>query len=218
MSIVVFYHAWLNGASGEIIPQQLQRLKSSGLYDKAEEIRLHTSDNAVPITGMLTNYPKIALRQNRDKFSELDTLRALHDYACTHPGKQVLYMHTKGASKYYPPVNDWRRMMEYFLIDKYEDCLKTLDCCDVLGVNYMGAPKPHLSGNFWWATTDYLKRLKPLGPAASRTDAEFWVLSENKHVVANVHSSNVNHYCTPYPHYQYGGPSPVMPVTPQKTS
>jgi len=67
-------------------------------------------------------------------------------------------------------VNDWREYMEYFIIDKFDSCLfllsKDYDAC---GVNLVDDPSWHFSGNFWWAKSDYIKKL----PAIDSLDREF---------------------------------------------
>ena len=49
----------------------------------------------------------------------------------------------------------------------------------------------HYSGNFWWATTDYLATLPDC--INQKAEAEFWLHRGNpKYQV--LHNSNINHY------------------------
>jgi predicted O-methyltransferase YrrM len=64
-------------------------------------------------------------------------------------------------------VKDWRHYMQYFNIEKWEDCITKLgegyDCC---GVDWVETPYlelkfaiQHYAGNFWWARNDYIRKL-----------------------------------------------------------
>jgi hypothetical protein len=83
-----------------------------------------------------------------------------------HPFK-LYYIHSKGAFvetwadivTRYKNVRLWRDYMEYFVIEKWGDCIKVLDEYDVCGVEWRTNPLPHFSGNFWWATDNYLGKL-----------------------------------------------------------
>ena len=49
--------------------------------------------------------------------------------------------------------------MEYYVIDKWKQCLHHLDEYNCVGVKVRQKPLPHFSGNFWWANADYLQTL-----------------------------------------------------------
>ena len=74
-------------------------------------------------------------------------------------------------------VNDWRKYMEYFIIENYESCLVILDKYDACGVNLCSNPTKHFSGNFWWSTSEYIKKLTDLKDIdrGHRWNAEFWI-------------------------------------------
>jgi hypothetical protein len=63
---------------------------------------------------------------------------------------------------------------------------------DTSGCNYSDEPFPHYSGNFWWASTNYIRQLS-LASLIKKHDAEWWILSGNpvKNVIAN---SGLNYY------------------------
>lgn len=112
--------------------------------------------------------------------------------------EQIFYFHTKGISKKTEAETAWREYMEYFLIDKWDECTAKLKDYDAVGVNIVANPFakeinnrmkmkidkskllamiegknllfiPHYSGNFWWANTNYLCKLpKPSKPKGNR--------------------------------------------------
>ena len=55
-------------------------------------------------------------------------------------------------------IEQWRDLMEYFLIRYHEKCLEIFNTnikIDTIGINVAGKPY-HYSGNFWWACGRYL--------------------------------------------------------------
>ncbi len=71
--------------------------------------------------------------------------------------------------------------MEALVLDNHPACLEILDTHDVCGGGWQlegfGDRRPHFSGNFWWANSDYVKTLPP--PLSlnrfDRYQAEFWI-------------------------------------------
>jgi hypothetical protein len=126
----------------------------------------------------------------------------------------VLYIHTKGVSRHpdeLPRMTDWRRLMEYFNIVRFEDCIASLGTHDVCGVNWHTAPDRHFSGNFWWATCEYvagLPRLSELWKAEdrgpnSRRACEQWLGTNPRVRAKSFHESAINHYLAGYPRSRY---------------
>jgi len=83
----------------------------------------------------------------------------------------ALYFHSKGITgiermisknkDYDVFVNTlhWRKLMEWAVIENHEKCLEELKTNDTVGVNWTDWPMPHYSGNYWWANSDYLRKL-----------------------------------------------------------
>jgi hypothetical protein len=139
---------------------------------------------------------------------ELPTLRFMHEFSLNSPNTKVLYVHTKGISypkgdSRYEPGLDWINYMLHFLCEKSENCLRLLDTHDVVGCNFSESPKPHFSGNFWWATTKYLKGLE-LNSLVDKMSAEWWLQSgEAKPNKAILWNSGKNHFQERYPQEAY---------------
>jgi GR25 family glycosyltransferase involved in LPS biosynthesis/SAM-dependent methyltransferase/tetratricopeptide (TPR) repeat protein len=139
---------------------------------------------------------------------ELPTLRLMHEFSLNSPNTKVLYVHSKGISYAkndyrYEPGLDWINYMLHFLCEKSEHCLKLLDTHDVAGCNFSETPKPHFSGNFWWATTKYLKGLDT-ALLTDKMSAEWWLQSNPvKPVKAVLWNSGKNHFHERYPRELY---------------
>jgi hypothetical protein len=86
--------------------------------------------------------------------------------------------------------------MEYFLIEKYKECIKYLSIFDTLGNNIVNSHcynknevcvneyhTSHYSGNFWWSKKTYIDKLNFIqldltkNSINTRFKAENWILS-----------------------------------------
>jgi hypothetical protein len=109
---------------------------------------------------------------------ELPTIHSLHKHAFVED-MYVLYLHTKGVKHNNRNKNvlDWVNYLTYFNIEKHETCIQALeDGADTVGVNLQKdkTVPTHYSGNFWWAKSDYLKKLPPC-VYTHYNSTEFWL-------------------------------------------
>tara|TARA_Y100000034_G_C6859101_1_gene390771 strand:- start:139 stop:957 length:819 start_codon:yes stop_codon:yes gene_type:complete len=182
--IVGVIHIGAMGVWEDIFNDQLKTIDECGLLAKCDKIY-------VGVSG-----PKITLPQGVDLIShnevlekgENPTLLALHQLCQKMPPTKIFYIHTKGASfdgKTLPDwaknnkklgspetvatnVLHWRKYLEYFILEKHEQCIKALDTCDACGVEWKqksrtstaGTLPPHFSGNFWWANSEHIARIQ----------------------------------------------------------
>ena len=74
------------------------------------------------------------------------------------PNTRYYYLHTKGLRHFGKPseqnVIDWINLMLFWNITKWKHALDTLKTYDTYGCNSL---RVHYSGNFWWATSNYVK-------------------------------------------------------------
>lgn len=153
------------------------------------------------------NEPWFDPKYHNDDFGrgEFFTLEILRNF-CRDAGVGVPvgYIHTKGVFNGFdnPCIIDWRQYMSYFVLERVQDCLKALaEGNDVVGVDWVTEPNKHFSGNFWWATSQYINRLPQIDPPnftiegapTPRHLAEFWI-GYGFPKVKCLHSSNINVY------------------------
>lgn len=187
MKIAIFYHIGQIGLGAFIYQQQLHRLYASGLLEEVDHIHFGVNGDQ-----KLFNVPKKAIvKRNTNWKEETETLIALRDFALENPDYKILYIHTKGASKNTLESQSWRLMMEYFVIDRWKECVEYLNECDCVGQTWTvlgdtvwsnGDTTPnvnnvgHYPGNFWWANASYINKLdhEYLG-TGYRLDREFWI-------------------------------------------
>ena len=138
------------------------------------------------------------------KLFELQTINLIRAFCEYNDNCEILYLHTKGVTcPNSKSVSDWKNMMIHFLVNKYSACFDLLKDCDTIGCNYMQTPHKHYSGNFWWANSNYIKRLNNLSITGKRHDAEWWILSDVSVKSYEIHHSGINHYHAEYPSEKY---------------
>lgn len=197
--IVVFYHLFLENDWKKILIEQVDKLikheldkysniKICGVYNHFKE---ENEKDLKSILNKLNNY-EIILYGINDSSGEGQTIKKIKEYCDNlEKNQKILYFHSKGISQQFSvrekPCDEWRRMMEYFLIEKWQECVKKLeDCYDCCGINY----QPHsgringqnqlvkiFNGNFFWVNSDYVKKIDKNFLFESRYSAENWVLS-----------------------------------------
>ena len=187
MKIAIFYHIAQMGMSAFIYQQQLHRLYTSGLIGAADYIHFGVNGD-----NELFNVPdKVVVVQNKNWKEETETLISLRDFCNRNPDYKVLYFHTKGVSKGTLTVNAWRLMMEYFVIDKWRECVEKLNEYDCVGSNLSPVgetlwsngtiTKPvegsyNFTGTFWWANAKHIQTLNDdLLYSDYRIDRELWI-------------------------------------------
>ena len=217
MKYAVFYHVFPGDAWEEMYLEQLGALVASNLYDQLDHFHIGFNGSL----DLLSVPDKAVAVENQNKQEETDTLKALHAWCKENPDAAVLYMHTKGVSKRTPYTDDWRHLMEFFCIHQWTRCVTALVLgeteeeppADLAGVNWqehtsMGW-KPHFSGGFWWANSDYVAELSDdYLNHHNRYWREFWI-GTGEPVVCNFWESYLNcpdkamHYTQPYPKKLY---------------
>jgi hypothetical protein len=156
-----------------IVNEQLEKAKTSGLYQDTKKIFVGVVGNKEK-TNFLFQDKKLELvhhHRNVKKF-EIPTVNALIKFSKNCPESKIWYIHTKGAS--HPRKRQlrlwdeatqlilqekWRRDMEFAIIEQYKECLKALNECDVCGIFWKIGKKKrgrgqkvwpcHFQGNFW---------------------------------------------------------------------
>jgi hypothetical protein len=241
--LVIAYHAYLIGKdSPQMIGEQFKLLLTSGLYTSCDKLYIGIVDNqdksnpscsdkyADDIEWIRAYWSFASSKENNDNSkveivvypsnNELrDTLRWVRDHAKDNPDDYILFFHTKGITHGRQPLADWRRYMEYFVIENWTKCVQKLDegydCCGVMwNTNTPLGYWPHFSGAFYWATASYINTLNHgYLDSEDRFHMEFWIGSNPGVKVYEFHNSHLNdkdnllankgHYNVLYPRYNY---------------
>jgi len=187
MKLAVFYHTFQNEISAFIYQQQINRLFVSGLMNKIDHFHIGVNGSQ----EMFYIPTKAKVVYNKNWTEETETMIALKDFAHENPDYKILYFHTKGASKGTLIANAWRLMMEYFVIDRWKECVEMLDEYDCVGSNLNSVgetlwsdgttTKPlegtyNFTGNFWWSNAKHIQTLDHKFLYSDyRIDRELWI-------------------------------------------
>jgi len=114
------------------------------------------------------------------------TMRKIWNHSQTED-MRILYLHSKGITSTlkhlemaewgattFKTYYYWRQFLNWGVIENWRKCVESLRIGDIAGVNFYNAPSKHFSGNYWWANSNYIKRL----PDPSTTD--WWINIKNK--------------------------------------
>jgi hypothetical protein len=181
--MIGFIHCATIGNWNDIINEQLDKIKSSSLYEKTNKIIIGKLGEDV----LYINDPKIQINENLDLgLGEAFTLNILWNKCQTEDCK-VWYIHTKGVSRSSIAVQHWRHAMEHFTILRHKDCIEALKDNDIVGILWEEQTR-HFSGNFWWANSQYIKSLKNINEWSNdnflniprRYRHELWIGSDPK--------------------------------------
>jgi hypothetical protein len=181
---VCFIHVCNIDVNGElkgtqIFNDQIDYIKKSGLYDKLDFIFVTLLGKNI----LLKHDYKIKLIYYSENVNEVEfpSIRNIKHFSDNISKKvKILYLHTKGVTNKEHSY-EWRKYLEYFLIEKNDICLNALNNYNCVGVNHqyyydVNKYRNHFSGNFWWSTSDYIKKLSLLQISEDRYACEHWLI------------------------------------------
>jgi len=222
--IYIWIHCCSKGQGLNILDEQLKRIRKSSLYNRVKKIHVGIVGNYKALDCFVSDKIKVDKIDENENETEFKTMKTFLNRYLQKESK-ILYIHTKGVS--HPndkKSRDWRHMMEYFLIDRWETALQKLENNDIVGCNLHlnekeGLTPTHFSGNFWFCNGNYLeKRKDDLGKNSffydhsinsyKKTDiyissnmfpsVEFWIADSEHCKPFSLHDSKINHYFSEY--------------------
>ena len=177
--LIHFYHVYADGNWETPATDHFQELFVSGLFDELDEVFLGIVGSPENRKRVSTQLPGVVVAE-ADVGWEQVTLQNLHDFCQTDDGA-VFYAHTKGAWSNSELARQWRVSMTHDTVTRWRECVTALDTVDAAGPFWLKSWEPEhvnhesfFAGNFWWARSDYIRRLKPV-EEDNRYQAEGWV-------------------------------------------
>lgn len=183
---VIVYHIFCVGNYQEIVKLQLNRLKTSGLYDWCDVMEVScvdTEGNYKNIDELFYGMDKVNMFKTNRNTYEYWSIKKIWDLSQEHDG-QVFYFHAKGVSNTYTNLNTrepsqwkieginiWRNVLEYYLVDNFQQCIEDLKTHDTCGMTCVGN---WYWGNFWWANLSFVRE-NPEPSHADRWYYEAWL-------------------------------------------
>lgn len=165
-------------------------LNDNGIID---DERFHKDKFKVIYGGKCSLYERATLH----KMMEISQQENCHFWYAHTKGLKYILTNTPKESN----VIDWINLMCYFNFTLWKDATNELTKVNVCGCNFRNEPLPHFSGNFWWATSEYIKTLpRKIGP--KYLDPEMWLFRSNPTYTC-LHDSKLLHYNFPYKPHNY---------------
>lgn len=202
--IAIYYHVYQHGNWQDLVGEQLALIYSSGLYEACSFINISINgEQYFPFKA-----EKYRIHYNHEPWlEETPTLISLRDFCLNNNDWKIFYFHTKGVTQSIPETNDWRKLMEYFCIERWADCLEQLNKYDTVGCLYMDncyyGFYPHYSGNFWWTNSEYIKKLDDSYLSTGiRQNREFWI-GTGGGLMYSFFDTGLNHYTIRLPREAY---------------
>ena len=207
MKIAIFYHTLfylgsppdLRPMAVDIVSEQITQMEKAGLICAADEmiVGVNGGEESEDIARVLLPPKAKLVFHGLQSRAENPTIVLLENWAKTHPGWAILYLHSKGASHehgspYGQNVSEpWRRAMMADLVDNWRACVADLSAgaemvCSHFMRNMADGSQHIPAGNFLWTTSNFVRtlpsifmreRIKVSGIAAleSRYEAEvYW--------------------------------------------
>ncbi len=211
-----FYHIYAFNDWESIVESQIRRLRDSGLYGRSKCVYVSViydgcRDTLLKINSLLGGGKfLIAYKSTHKEDFEFPILEHMQQKS-EEETFLCYYFHTKGAShskdtlKWYTRrgvrtldelrgnSGAWRRMMEYWIFDKYKLAIS----CLMKGYMAYGAmiydvndTLRYFGGNFWWSTSEFIRTREKISglDRADRYKAEGWLLK----------GPNISYYCPFY--------------------
>jgi hypothetical protein len=173
MKLKHYYHIYADGRWEQPLTDHITALNESGLMEALDFV-------GVGIVGCDENREavKSALPPNFTVVIEACSgyEQITMELIDTSEPAYIFYAHTKGASNPDHLRKMWRDSMTNGTVYGWRLCVELLESgkYDAVGLYWQQQPRYHFSGTFWWATSDYISTLGPLG-YSTRFDAEMWI-------------------------------------------
>jgi glycosyltransferase involved in cell wall biosynthesis len=224
--VTVFYHLACIGNWHDVLAEQVGQLADNHFEELNVSLLGSPNDRgqALAICAGAGIDATPVFESDDLSWFERPALLAVEAHAAANTG-YVLYLHGKGVSNPGDAIKArWRRLMMDELIGQWEQCVVQLPHYDVIGVNWRHMPPiSHFSGNFWYASTDYLGQLPRFSPFYDkpryviwdaindkRLSCEFWLgASANAPRVLSLVCQDVD-FCSPDFWRELGSASPIL--------
>lgn len=212
--ILGFYHICMVRNWKNIVIEQINAIKRSGLYTKTDKIFiscLGSLKNKSELELMLPDNLSVIFHDVNLKLCEIPILQHMQNLA-TKSSFFAWYIHTKGvfSGKNNWHIYNWRWMMEHFILFKHNTCLKLLNRndCDACGIEIRTncwdntkyiRNKPFFMGNFWWSKSEYINKLPNItkewnNSGRNRHVAEIFLGLSSSPRFYSMYNSGVNFY------------------------
>jgi len=198
-NIVVFFHIATINRYQLIVDEILEKIINSGLYSEAKKIYVTILGDGHVCLPKLEKI-EICYQSNNIAETETPTINLIKEYSDNNINDYILYTHVKGVTSDLKNdcINDWRKYMSYFNIEKWKYCVDILKENDTCGVDLRVEPSLHYSGNFWWSTCKHISGLVRVNDRpiilSERHKCEFWICQDKSKKHYSMWDCGINVY------------------------
>lgn len=185
--IVGFMHICMINDWFDIVKEQVEIMKESGLYERTNVINigcLGSNESKAILNDFIKENSKLRLATHSENLGEFEfhTLRYMKHVCNNSPNFYGFYIHTKGVS--WPKHEGgkyWRDYMNHYILREWRSNVRALNTgYETCGVKLINRKWPmHYSGNFFWFKGEYAKDLIDVNRMnlKDRFNAEMWICS-----------------------------------------
>ena len=199
--IRVYYHIYAIDGVLDVVNEQFSLIEKYFNFEYELNIGICKSNNTNVLDNLIEYFKtkKCTIRGIENCHSEWVTLNLIEGDMVTYNDSDIIiYFHTKGIShivnepKIYEQATTWRRMMDYFFLERINDLVSILNNSkyNIYGVSkhmydWEQKKRPghfHMTANYWGVTGKYAKTIDTtIGNRKIRTDVEnrFWQLGDS---------------------------------------
>lgn len=154
----------------DVFCEQFDLLHLSGLYKSCNKLIIYISsyNKNLILDSKLKEYDpenKFLIFKSKKNLKEKFAINDFRNHI--EDENYMFYFHSKGVSykpdtkrpKRFSNMQNWRKILNLYTISKWRMNLKLLKKYDAVGCFLTRWPAHHFSGNFWWATIDYISDL-----------------------------------------------------------
>lgn len=198
--VKIYFHTTLIKEHLAITEYIFDKMLACGLMDYCDSVSvgaLGEADELVKLEKLLSKYPKarIVAHDTDKNIFEFHTLRHLKKDVDTLPKFYALYCHSKSVTFGKEDKREdvlyerwWKDYMTKFVIEEWRRNYRALDLKDtgydicgvrIIPARHSASSRTHASGNFWFASSEYLKTLPRIDSLDldDRFEAEMWSFS-----------------------------------------
>lgn len=220
---IVYHIATINNWE-EVVREQVETLELSGLGDACDSLTVTVVGQGIgkvdKLFYNLSFYSKVKIifASHNLRQYEFPGIEMVQQIARNDPNAKILYFHSKGVTHFNRSTEQaarlWRRYMEYFVIEHWEDCVDALDEVDLCGVDWTISTSglPFFAGNFWWARAQYITTCHL--EKNNRFNCEGFIGTGSRPNAKTLHQSGMNPKVLklfPYENFPHFYPDPNLP-------
>ena len=180
MELIAYYHVYTNSYWKDHATKKLKALQSCKLLENLSQLNItvtYPEPENIEFLQNLFNFPIVNIIPLKENYVEYEATKLIYNIS-KNKDAYHLFFHTKGVSRgYIQPTVDWDECMQYWVIEKWQDCIQRLKDYDSVGIFNMmyRYAESYYGGNFYWTKSEYVRCLENPIKTGFRWYYELWI-------------------------------------------